>query len=69
METWRDGRSRATDATEAIRAALAALGVAEAAWSGVRPLVTQTGRPYVDLGTLRAEVVEQLAEALRSKCH
>ncbi|HBF80117.1 MAG TPA: hypothetical protein DD420_09360 [Streptomyces sp.] len=65
MQTWRDGRARATDAAESIRAALAALGVPESAWGGVRPMVTQTGRPYVDLGTLRADVVEQVAEALR----
>ncbi|MFB6618346.1 hypothetical protein ACFCV9_29710 [Streptomyces sp. NPDC056367] len=66
MQTWRDGHGRATDAAEAIRTALASLGVAEAAWSNVRPLVTQTGRPYVDLGTVRADVVEQLAESLRT---
>ncbi|MFE2523383.1 DUF397 domain-containing protein [Streptomyces sp. NPDC059382] len=29
MQTWRDGRVKATDATEAIRAALAPLGLPE----------------------------------------
>ncbi|MGW0393137.1 hypothetical protein ACWDYJ_20015 [Streptomyces sp. NPDC003042] len=66
MQTWRDGRTRAADAAEAIRTALAALGVAESAWSGIRPTVTHTGRPYVHLGMIRADVVEQVAEALRA---
>lgn len=65
MQTWGDGRTRATDAVESIRAGLAALGVPESAWDGVRPMVTRTGRPYVDLGTLRADVAEQVTEALR----
>ncbi|MER5933485.1 hypothetical protein [Streptomyces sp. NPDC002054] len=65
MQTWRDGWTRAADAAESIRAALAALGLPESAWSSVRPTVTKTGRPYVELGTLRADVAEQIAEALR----
>ncbi|WP_218783102.1 hypothetical protein [Streptomyces sp. BR123] len=66
MQTWRDGWARATEAADALRAALAALGLPEAAWNGIRPHVTQTGRPYVDLGTLQAHVVEQIAEAVRA---
>ena len=65
MQTWRDGHERATDSAEAIRAALIALGVSESEWSGIRPTVTRTGRPYVHLGQLPADVVEQLAELLR----
>lgn len=65
MQTWRDGHDRATDATEAIRAALAALGVPESSLTGLRPTVTHTGRPYVHLGMLPADVVQQIAEALR----
>jgi hypothetical protein len=65
MRPWRDGWTRATDAAESIRAALAALGLPESARSSVRPTVTKTGRPYVELGTLRADVVEQIAEDLR----
>lgn len=65
MQTWRDGWARATDASEAIRAALAASGVPEAAWSGVRPVVTKTGRPYVELGTVQADLAERIAQALR----
>ncbi|MGO4460477.1 hypothetical protein AB4039_24795 [Streptomyces sp. M-16] len=65
MQTWRDARTQATDATEAIRAALAALGVPESAWSSVRPVVTHSGQAYVHLGMIRADAVEQIAEALR----
>ncbi|MBT2403549.1 MULTISPECIES: hypothetical protein [unclassified Streptomyces] len=65
MQTWRDSHSRATDAREAFVAALEALGVPESAWNAVRPVVTYTGTPYVHLGMIRADVVEQVAEALR----
>ncbi|MFB0628583.1 hypothetical protein [Streptomyces sp. AB3(2024)] len=65
MQTWRDAWSQATDATESIRAALAALGVPESAWSSVRPMVTHTGKAYVHLGMIRADAVEQIAEVLR----
>jgi hypothetical protein len=65
MQAWRDGHDRAADAMEALRAALAALGVSESAWSGLRPTVTHTGRPYVHLGMLPADVVERIADALR----
>jgi hypothetical protein len=65
MQTWRDGRTRATDAAESIRAALAVLGIPEAAWSGIRPTVTYNGHAYVHLGMLPADVVEQIAEAMR----
>lgn len=66
LQTWRDSWARATDAAEAIRAALTALGVPEAAWSTVMPVVTHSGQAYVDLGMIRAEAAEQIAEALRS---
>ncbi len=65
MQTWRDAHARATDAREALVAALAALDVHETTWSTVRPVVTHNGTPYVHLGMIRAEVVEQIAEALR----
>lgn len=64
MRTWRDGRTRASDATEAMRAALSALGLPKSVWSGMRPTVTHTGRPYVHLGMLPADAVERIAEAL-----
>ncbi|WP_330330777.1 hypothetical protein OHS33_14275 [Streptomyces sp. NBC_00536] len=65
MQTWRDSHARADDAREALVAALAALGIPESAWSAVRPEVTHTGTPYVHLGLIRADVIEQVAEALR----
>ncbi|MFI1395379.1 hypothetical protein [Streptomyces sp. NPDC020681] len=64
MGTWRDARARATDASEAVRAALASIGLPESAWSGVRPMVTASGRPLVHLGALPAAAVEVIAEAL-----
>lgn len=66
MQTWRDGHTRATDAAESFQAALAALGILEAAWSGMRPTATYNGLPYVHLGMLPADVVEQIAEAMRA---
>ncbi|TDU76253.1 hypothetical protein EDD91_2960 [Streptomyces sp. KS 21] len=65
MQAWRNAWDRAENASESIRAALAALGLPESAWCGVRPSVTSTGRAYVDLGKLPTEAVEQIAAALR----
>ncbi|MGW5396725.1 hypothetical protein [Streptomyces sp. NPDC003952] len=65
MQVWRDGHARATDALESLRAALGALGIPEDMWTGMRPTVTFNGLPYVHLGMLPADVVEQIAEALR----
>ncbi|WP_247614028.1 hypothetical protein [Streptomyces tagetis] len=66
MQTYRDGRKEATDAAEAIRAALAALGLPERVWGSVRPMVTHSGKPYVHLGMVRAEAAARIAEAIRS---
>ncbi|MEU9874974.1 hypothetical protein [Streptomyces phaeochromogenes] len=66
MQTYRDGRKEATDAAEAIRAALAGLGLSESVWGSVRPMVTHSGKPYVHLGMVRAEVAEKMAEAMRT---
>ncbi|MGX1026584.1 hypothetical protein [Streptomyces sp. SAI-097] len=66
MQTYRDGRREATDAAEATRAALASLGLPERAWGSVRPMVTHSGKPYVHLGMVRAEVAEKIAEAIRA---
>lgn len=65
MRTWRQSRTTATEAAESLRAAFAALGIPESAWSSVRPVVTNTGGAYVHLGMIRADAVEQIAEALR----
>jgi hypothetical protein len=66
MATYRDGRKQATDAAEAIRAALAGLGLPESVWGSVRPMVTHSGSPYVHLGMMRAEAAERMAEAIRT---
>ncbi|MFJ4562360.1 hypothetical protein ACIP4U_01285 [Streptomyces caelestis] len=66
METYRDGRKQATDAAEAIRAALAGLGLPESVWGGVRPMVTHSGKPYVHLGMVRADAAGRMAEAMRA---
>lgn len=66
MATYRDGRKQATDAAEAIRAALAGLGLPERVWGSVRPMVTNSGTPYVHLGMVRADVAERMAEAMQA---
>lgn len=65
MRTWRDSHSRAVDATTALREGLAALGVPEPVQQRLRPLVTHSGTALVHVGTIRAEDVELIAEALR----
>ncbi|WP_328503672.1 hypothetical protein OG828_37315 [Streptomyces sp. NBC_00457] len=64
MQTYRDRRTQATDAAEAIRAALAGLSLPESVWSSVRPMVTHNGKPYVHLGMIRAAAAERIAEAM-----
>lgn len=66
MQTWREARAKAVDATEALRTALATLGVPESVWSTVRPVVTHKGVPYVHVGMLRAEVAEQITKAMKT---
>ncbi|GGZ75544.1 hypothetical protein [Streptomyces bluensis] len=65
MQTWRNSRSRADDATNALREALAALGIPERVQQRLRPTVTHRGTPLVYLGMIHAEHIEQIAEALR----
>jgi hypothetical protein len=66
MQTWRHSRSRADDATEALREALAALGISARMLERLRPMVTHSGKPLVHVGILGAEHAEQIAEALRA---
>lgn len=66
MQTYRDGRKQATDAAEAVREALAGLGLPESVWGSVRPMVTHSGAPYVHIGMLRADAAERMAEAMRT---
>ncbi|MEU8988541.1 hypothetical protein AB0C98_19190 [Streptomyces sp. NPDC048558] len=65
MDTYRGGRKQATDAAEAIREALAGLGLPESVWGSVRPMVTHSGSPYVHLGMVRADAAKKIAEAMR----
>ncbi|MFI8522682.1 hypothetical protein ACIGEZ_33550 [Streptomyces sp. NPDC085481] len=51
---------------EALRTAMAALGLPEASWSGIRAVVTHRGAAYVHVGLIPAAAAEVLAEALRS---
>jgi hypothetical protein len=65
MQIYRDGQRQATNAADAIRQALVSLGFPENVWSGLRPMVTHNGKPYVHLGMVRADLVEKMAEAMR----
>ncbi|GAA3827742.1 hypothetical protein FNH04_18895 [Streptomyces phyllanthi] len=65
MRTWRESRGRADNATKALREALAALGLPERVQQHLRSVVTHSGTPLVHVGMLKAEYVEQIAEALR----
>lgn len=66
MQQWRDGRKAAEDATEALSGALVALGIEAERVSHLRPVVAYSGRPYVHMGAMPANLVERMAEALRS---
>ncbi|WTL06067.1 hypothetical protein OG501_12320 [Streptomyces niveus] len=65
MQQWRDGRKAAGEATEALREVLADRGFPADWFSHLRPVVAYSGRPLVHIGVLPADMVEQLAEALR----
>ncbi|MEU3065516.1 hypothetical protein ABZ712_01100 [Streptomyces sp. NPDC006906] len=66
MQQWRDGRKAAENATEALSGALVALGIEAERVSHLRPVVACSGRPYVHMGAMPAELAERMAEALRS---
>ncbi|MEU2796167.1 hypothetical protein [Streptomyces sp. NPDC006863] len=66
MQQWRDGRKAAENATEALSGALVALGIEAERVSHLRPVVAYSGRPYVHMGAMPAELAERMAEALRS---
>ncbi|MFJ4707119.1 hypothetical protein ACIP6I_20015 [Streptomyces anulatus] len=65
MQQWRDGRKAAENATEALSEALMALGIEAEQVSHLRPVVAYSGRPYVHMGVMPADLVERMAEALR----
>ncbi|MFI6285871.1 hypothetical protein ACIBCM_14120 [Streptomyces sp. NPDC051018] len=65
MQTWRNALATAQTASRALQAALAGLGIPERACPLIRPVVSTSGRAYVEVGLLRPEVAEHVAEALR----
>ncbi|MER8027788.1 hypothetical protein ABTZ78_02250 [Streptomyces bauhiniae] len=66
MQTYWDGNRAASNAADAIKAALVDLGLPESVWGSVRPMVTHSGKPYVHLGMVRAEAAERIVEAIRA---
>jgi len=66
LPAYRDGRRKATDAAEAIQAALAALGLPDSVRHSIRPLVTRSGKPYVHLGMVSADAAQKMAAAMRT---
>ncbi|MFE6223740.1 hypothetical protein [Streptomyces sp. NPDC057854] len=52
------------DAAEALRTAMAALGLPETAWRGIRTAVTHRGVAYVHVGLIPAAAAAAVAEAL-----
>lgn len=65
METYKAGRRIAEEAAEAVRNALAGLGLDESVWRTVRPMVTHSGKPYVHFGMLRADIAAKVARAIK----
>ncbi|MGW2838176.1 hypothetical protein ACWCWD_10315 [Streptomyces sp. NPDC001493] len=64
MEEYKKSRREAEHAAALLRAALTRAGVPEDHVSHVRPLVTSTGRSYVEVGALRVRDVTALLEVL-----
>ncbi|MGW2658278.1 hypothetical protein ACWC1D_32085 [Streptomyces sp. NPDC001478] len=62
---WRENYATAVAASEGMKAALAALGIPERGYRGIRPAMTSAGRPYVYLGILHARTVDAVIAALQ----
>ncbi|MFE0131769.1 hypothetical protein ACFWY6_09345 [Streptomyces sp. NPDC059037] len=66
MQKWRDSLRTAADASNALREALAALGIPPEVCDGIRPMVgRRQGHAYVSLPDIKAEHIERIAEAVR----
>ncbi|MFE2374670.1 hypothetical protein [Streptomyces sp. NPDC059398] len=65
MQTWRYGRALARDAAEAVRAALATLGIPEAGGSEIRPALVYHGQVFAHVGMVPADVVGPMDEAMK----
>ncbi|MFF0630675.1 hypothetical protein [Streptomyces sp. NPDC004296] len=66
MEQYKGARVEVERIAALIRAALTRAGLSEHDVSGVRGVVSRTGRGFVELGSLRAGVAAKLLEALPS---
>jgi hypothetical protein len=64
MDMYKSARAEAEHTAALLRAALARAGVPEAETARVRPLVTSTGRAYVELGAFRLSSAGKLLDAL-----
>ncbi len=65
MQTWRDGRTAAPGASDAVREVLASLGLPESTCTAIGPQVAPRGEPLMHLGSIPAAHVGQITEALR----
>ncbi|MGK5630301.1 hypothetical protein [Streptomyces sp. URMC 123] len=64
MPQWRERWQRADRAADALRGALAALGVPRSAHGPIRGVVTHQGHVLVDVGMLREDAAAAVAAAL-----
>lgn len=64
MARYKSARAEAEHIAALLRAALMRVGIPETQVSRVRPLVTATGRAYVELGAFRIGDAGRLLDAL-----
>ncbi|MFG2894993.1 hypothetical protein [Streptomyces sp. NPDC048248] len=64
MKDYKSARAEAEHVAALLRAALQRAGVPETAVSSIRPLVSGTGRAYVEMGALRLGDATRLLDAL-----
>ncbi|MFR0353745.1 hypothetical protein [Streptomyces sediminimaris] len=64
MDQYKSARAEAEHVAGLLRAALTRAGVPEAEAARVRPLVTSTGRAYVELGAFRVGTASKLLDDL-----
>lgn len=66
MQQWRGSWDRAQSARDALCGALEALGVPQPVRDRLRPVVSSKGAAWVEPGLMAADVVEHIAEAIRT---
>ncbi|MFJ9816560.1 hypothetical protein ACIRU3_15045 [Streptomyces sp. NPDC101151] len=64
MEVYKSSKKAATDAHEALRQALLAIGIPSRDLGWLAPRVAPDGRPMVAVGTWNADVVQKVAAHL-----